>query len=262
MIKGVGKVLTFDSLDSTNTKAKAVAAEGGELGTVVVAKSQTGGRGRGRRTWHSPEGGLYFSVLLAPRQGRRPTDLPILAGVAIAQAIKEILPKATDVSLKWPNDVLVNWKKVAGILCEAVSEGKMNTCVVGIGINVNLSQAELAPFMNNPFKATSFSVESADSRYEMEDCLIVCLRKLFNLYNVYAEEGFGPVQYLWEKNCRFVGKKVELKESAEPDERSAPNAPSTVGTCLGIDETGGLVLSNAKGERAVYYSGEMTCFWP
>ena len=257
----VGQIHSFDTLDSTNIMAKELAGQGSELGTVVVARTQTGGRGRGRRQWHSPLGGLYFSVLLTPRQGRRPTDLPIVAGVAMAQAIKDLLPKAKDTSLKWPNDILIDWKKVAGILCEGVSGGRTNTCVVGIGININVPSTELTPFASNPFKATSFQIESVDSIYDLEECLQICLRKLFTIYGVYQEEGFAPIQYLWEKNCRFVGKQVELKDTAG-EERPDPNAPCTVGTCLGIDDTGGIVLSNAKGDRSVYYSGEITCFWP
>src|SRR5438309_1430776 len=112
------KILTFDTVDSTNAKARELAAKGAAEGTVIVAKQQTAGRGRNKRTWHSPEGGLYLSILLHPKEAKKVTDLSILAGVALAQGVTEFLPKSKDVSLKWPNDCLIGWKKVGGILCE------------------------------------------------------------------------------------------------------------------------------------------------
>lgn len=250
------KILTFETIDSTNKRAKEIATQGAELKTVVVARSQIEGRGRGLHQWHSPPGGLYFSVLLAPKQGRRPTDLAILAGTALSQGIKDLLPKSKTVTVKWPNDCLIGWKKVAGVLCESVSDGKVSTCVVGMGVNINLSERELQPFLVNPFSATSFQIENM-GHYDLDHCLDIILSKLLTLYELYHAEGFAPIQYLWEKNCRFVGKKIELKDSA-----GARDSHSTIGTCLGIDGEGGLVVSNAKGERAVFYNGELTCFWP
>ncbi len=268
------RVHKFDSCDSTNQKAKEIAREGAEIGTVVVARSQSAGRGRGGRKWHSPPGGLYFSILLSPNPGRRSTDLPLLAGVAMAQAIKESLPKSKDISLKWPNDILIDWKKVCGILCEGLADARISICVIGIGVNVNVPLTELSSYMPNPFKATSFSAETGGQPFDLDELLSVCLRKITTLYDVYRAEGFGPIQYLWEKNCRMVGKRVELRESGVTEAqirqgveggvsaRPAAGTPATVGTLLGIDDSGGLMLSNSKGERAVYYTGELTCFWP
>lgn len=249
------KVLFFESIPSTNAKAKELATHGEGLKTVVVAETQTAGRGRGARSWHSPMGGLYLSVLLQPREGRRPTDLSILAGVAVAQAVKDCLPKAKEVTVKWPNDCLVDWKKVGGILCETMSDRRIPLCIVGIGINVNVGPTDLSPFLANPFSATSFSIE-AQGTHDLKECLDVVLKKLFTLYDLYHLEGFAPIRYLWEKNCRLIGKKVELKDSSEP------GAEGCIGTFIGIDDDGGLVLSNAKGDRTAYFSGELTCFWP
>lgn len=255
------KILTFDILESTNLKAKEIAKSGGELKTVVVARTQTQGRGRGKRGWHSPAGGLYFSVLLAPNEQRRPTDLAILAGVAVAQGVRELLPKSKNVSVKWPNDCLVDWKKIAGVLCENMGDPRLTACVVGIGVNINIGENDLQPFLSNPFSATSFQLESPGSNYNLDQCLDVFLKKLYGLYDVYRVDGFSAIEYLWEKNCLFIGKKLELKESG-PGDPPGSVVPATVGTCIGIDESGALVLSNAKGERTAYYNGEITCFWP
>lgn len=255
------KISSHDTLDSTNTKARELAAQGASEGTVVWARQQTQGRGRLKRAWHSPEGGLYLSVLLYPKDPRRLTDLSILTGVALAQAVKESLPKQVAVSVKWPNDCLLNWKKVGGILCESLGEEFFHLCVVGIGLNVNIPETELASFRNNPFSATSFQVATGAGHdvVKIRDRL---LSKLFNMYRVYHQDGFPHVQYLWERNCEMIGKKVELRDSGWRDLPAGDTVGATVGTCLGIDEAGAIVLSNAKGERHTYHTGEITCFWP
>jgi BirA family transcriptional regulator, biotin operon repressor / biotin---[acetyl-CoA-carboxylase] ligase len=253
----------FDSLDSTNLKARQLALQGAAEGTVIVARSQTAGRGRGSHLWHSPDGGLFLSVLLYPKEPRRITDLPILVGVAVAQAVRQILAKSTEVSLKWPNDCLVNWKKVGGVLCEALGEDCFHLCVAGIGLNVNVSPQELASFQANPFGATSFQAESGGGAHDIDQVLNVFLAKLFMLYALYKDEGMEPIRYLWERNCSLIGKQVELSEHGARTPSAKPNEPgTTVGTLLGIDESGGLVLSNPKGERRSYYTGAITCYWP
>jgi BirA family transcriptional regulator, biotin operon repressor / biotin---[acetyl-CoA-carboxylase] ligase len=238
------------------------AGEAGE-GSVIVARTQSAGKGRGSHVWHSPDGGLFCSIVLYPRQAKKLTDLPILVGVAVAQAVNQILPKSCEVTLKWPNDCLVNWKKVGGILCEALGEECFDLCVAGIGLNVNVAPSELEPFQKNPFAATSFQKESEGGAYEIDQVLSLVLAKLFNLYRLYHREGLEPIRYLWERNCAFVGKKIELSEGgARGPGSKAKEVGTTQGTVLGIDESGGLVLSNPKGERRSYYSGAITCYWP
>lgn len=259
------KIHRFEVLSSTNAKLKELALSGADEGTVVIASRQTAGRGRGVRTWHSPVGGLYFSTLLFATDQRHTTDLPILAGTALAQAVKEFLPKSVEVTVKWPNDCLVNWKKCAGILCEAVSHQGTGACIVGIGVNVNLPPSELRPFETNPFKATSFMVEGGGSQFELDKVFQVISTKLFSLYRLYQEQGFQPIQYLWERNCHLIGKRVELRESGWREQTPKPTGTDlgvTTGTVMGIDESGALVLSNSRGERRSYVSGEITCFWP
>src|SRR4051812_49070605 len=121
-IKFVRKVHVFESLDSTNLKARDFIQNGATVGTTIVARTQTAGRGRSDRKWHSPVGGLYFSTLLIPSKQTRATELSILAGAAVAQAISQLMPKSLGITLKWPNDLLIGQKKVAGILSEAVGD--------------------------------------------------------------------------------------------------------------------------------------------
>jgi len=257
------EILRFDTLDSTNLKAREIAKNGGAEGTVIVAENQTSGRGQGKKTWHSPTGGLYLSVLLYAKDAKRPTDISLLAGAALAQAVKECLPKNVDVTVKWPNDCLVGWKKIGGILCETMGEEYFNMCIVGIGLNTNVPDSELEPFKANTFSATSFMSEVSGGTFDNQKVLNTLLMKLFTLYRLYQEQGFAPIQYIWQKNCRFIGKKVELRETGWKEaDKHRSGVGSTVGNFVGIDESGAIVLSDPKGVNHHYYSGEITCFWP
>jgi len=258
----IPKVHVFDSLDSTNNKARELALNGSNEGTIIVAKTQTAGRGRMKRVWHSPPGGIYLSALLYPKEAKRAPDLAIVAGVALAQTVKTLLPKAATVSVKWPNDCLVGWRKVGGILCENLGEELFHLCVVGIGLNVNTTDEELLPYKSNPFSATSFKVETG-GEHSLDLVQSTLISKLLSVYRHYQTEGFAAIQFLWERNCGMVGKKIELRDSGQRHAGENPgDVGSTTGTLLGIDDSGALVLSNAKGERHLYHSGEITCFWP
>jgi BirA family biotin operon repressor/biotin-[acetyl-CoA-carboxylase] ligase len=256
------RILRFDSVPSTNLKAKEMAKKGGKEGTVIIATEQTAGRGRGNHEWYSPKGGLYLSTLLKPKLAKRATDISILAGAAVAQTVKDSMPKSADVTVKWPNDVLVNYKKIGGVLCESLGEEYDDFCVVGIGLNVNIAQENLKQFENNPFKATSFVTENVGGTFDIERVSNTLLRKLFTLYRLYQETGFKSVQYIWERNCRFIGKKVEFQDIDWQNQEAKENAfGKTQGVFQGIDASGAAVIMNDKGERHTYYSGEITCFW-
>ncbi len=249
----------FDTLDSTNKRLKDMARQGAKPGTVVMSQVQTGGKGRGQRTWHSPVGGVYFSVLLSPKDPKRATDLAILAGLAITQTVKEILPKQFDITVKWPNDCLVDFKKVAGVLCENLSDETRNLCVVGAGINVNTDPKELIAFQGNPFPATSFLELGGGGRFDPDQVLNTALTKINNLYTLYMAEGFSSIKELWESNCLFVGKQVEFTESGW---RESGTPDKIKGKMKGIDESGAFVLSDESGKDRIFHSGELVCYSP
>lgn len=247
----------FKEVPSTNLVAKDLAKNGSGPGTAVIAVTQTQGKGRGKKTWASPAGGLYCSFLLKARDPQHLPDISILAGVAVCQTVRELLPKHFEVSLKWPNDVLIGKKKVAGILCESAGEDP-RMCVVGVGINVNTAEKELLPFAENPFPATSFSTEFGATPLDLEKVFTILTRKLFGIYQIYQNEGFETVRHVWENNCSFVNKRVEFCENGDG---KAKGDVKLAGTFLGIDADGALVLATSEGEKR-FYSGEITCFWP
>ncbi|MBP5661816.1 MAG: biotin--[acetyl-CoA-carboxylase] ligase [Clostridia bacterium] len=130
-LTGLGDVTVLDETDSTNTRLKAMASEKAE-GAVLVARKQTAGRGRGGKTFFSPAGGLYLSVLVKPRDPAVFTRLTMMAGVAAAEAIEVIAGKQA--KIKWVNDIFVDGKKVCGILAESDARG--TAAVVGAGFNL------------------------------------------------------------------------------------------------------------------------------
>ncbi|HVQ24790.1 MAG TPA: biotin--[acetyl-CoA-carboxylase] ligase, partial [Planctomycetota bacterium] len=146
-----------DELGSTSDRLKDLARAGAPAWTVVVGERQTGGRGREGRTWQSPKGGLYLSVLLRPAS-ERVSLIPLAAGIAVAEAVLEFGVRA---ELKWPNDVLVSGRKLAGILAEASSSGSgVEWVVLGVGVNVAV-ELEALP---EPLRQSATSLAACGAR--------------------------------------------------------------------------------------------------
>ena len=135
-------VLTFDTIDSTNTEALKHARQGADEGLCIVARQQTAGRGRHGRKWVSEKGaGLYFSVVLRPKVETRFLPLiTLMAGIAVHQTLREL---GLEPDIKWVNDILADEKKIAGILAETTDSTLGRSVVVGIGINIR--SANLTP---------------------------------------------------------------------------------------------------------------------
>ncbi|WP_448522723.1 biotin--[acetyl-CoA-carboxylase] ligase [Pseudothermotoga sp.] len=149
-------------------------------GTVVVADVQTSGRGRFNRTWHSPEGGLWFSILFKPRKNVRPNFYTKLCAVSIVRALKQLKVEA---KLKWPNDVYVDGKKLAGILTETVfEEERLGAIIVGIGMNVN---NEIPKELKD--KATSLKLLFGEE-FERLSVLSLILRKINKALRTYSRK--------------------------------------------------------------------------
>jgi BirA family biotin operon repressor/biotin-[acetyl-CoA-carboxylase] ligase len=199
------------AVDSTMSEAARLAVAGAPEGTLVVAEEQTAGRGRFGRHWHSERSsGLYCTLVLRPSV--EPSVAPVLtllAGVAVAEAVQEITQLALD--LRWPNDILINEKKCAGILVEMTAEPlRVSHILIGVGINVNHRRipAELAA------EATSLSLEAGRSISRLE-ILILVLKRLEHYYNRFLERGAFEVLARFEEISSFArGKRVRVAEGA------------------------------------------------
>jgi len=196
----------YKKLKSTNTKAWELASENATNGTVVYTDSQTAGRGRNQNVWFSiPHKSLTFSMILYPNCLPEKINLySLIAGLAIADALKkyQIIAK-----LKWPNDVLINSKKVAGILCESkLQAGKINTLVIGIGLNVNNMILEFPEKIRST--ATSLFIETGieqNLKKLLENIINSIKNRLATIDNVES------LIQDWQKSCAHLDQKVHFK---------------------------------------------------
>ncbi len=213
------RLAAFDEIGSTNDEAKGLAKSGTPEGMVVWAKRQTAGRGREDRRWESQDGNLFCSLLLRP--GGPVPELGFAAALATAEALFD-----GGVSLKWPNDVLLNGRKVAGILLEAAADWM----VVGIGVNL-VSYPE-----GTPFPATSLQAETG--RVETPAAILenLCMR-LFQWYRLWKGEGFTPIREAWLEYAHPVGTELVARTPIS----------TTKGRFKDLDKDGTLILELADG---------------
>src|ERR1700740_545131 len=239
------RVLHFFQTDSTNRVAMELGYAGEPEGTVVMAEAQTAGRGRSGRTWHSERGtGLYFTVLLRPRLS--PAQAPLLtmlAGISAHAAVRAMTGLVPE--LKWPNDLLLNGKKLGAILTEMHAEPTaVRFLIVGIGINVNQEKfpAELSAI------ATSLRKESGKLTYRLE--LLARLLSQFETdYNRFLREGPGFVVERFQTVSSFAeGRRVRVDTGAE----------SYAGTTAGLSREGLLLVAKDDGPLVTVIAGDVT----
>ena len=239
-----GPVEHFESVGSTNEIAKERAREGAPAFAVVLASQQTAGRGRQGHAWISPRGNLYLSVLLRPA-GRLPQAglIPLAAGVAVAEALDSFGVRAR---LKWPNDVVVGEKKIAGLLAEAASGGGegIDSVVLGIGINLALDPDDVPSALREA--VTSVSLESRRT-VSLAEAAAETLARVAVWYHALAREGAAAVLAAWRaRSVPWWGRPVEVRAGQG----------LVRGVARGIDERGALLLDLEGGTRAALLSGE------
>jgi BirA family biotin operon repressor/biotin-[acetyl-CoA-carboxylase] ligase len=238
-----GPVHHFETLNSTNDLAKELAAQGAPEGTMVVAETQTGGRGRLGREWDSPPGvGLYVSLVLRPMLP--PMELPqitLTTAVAVVRAVRRVAGLAP--GIKWPNDLLVNGKKLAGILTEMETESdRIRHVVVGLGLNVNnpAFPPELA------VTATSLAL-TAGGTFSRVELLKAWLEEFEDLYDRFLNQRFPEILEEWKAAAVTLGRTVTVRQG--PREIS--------GQALDVAPDGALLLRTAGGEIVRVTSGEI-----
>ncbi|MDD3181384.1 MAG: biotin--[acetyl-CoA-carboxylase] ligase [Alphaproteobacteria bacterium] len=230
----------LDSVESTNLIAREAAESGQPEGLVIQAKSQINGKGRLGRTWQSPEGNLYVSVLLRPDCSiQNAGQYSFAAAMAVYDAIAEV-HRDTALSLKWPNDVLINDEKVSGILIDVGSadQNRVDWLVVGVGINVGW-----APQEDLPYPATSLRAHGADVRLEVVLDAFLCA--LHHWYLTLKYDGFDPVRRAWLSDVHRGPLSIRF-----------PTCEIN-GNFAGLDSDGGLILRLADGSEKVIHAGDV-----
>ena len=230
-----------ETIDSTMDEAYRLGSEGAESGLIVVSESQTKGRGRMGRSWMSPSGkGVYFSLLLRPKMPlSEVAKMTLLTAVAVNEAIREVCD--VDVQIKWPNDLLIGRKKVAGFLTELNAEmDQVRFIVIGVGLNVNTSLSAL------PDVATSLKVETG-KKVSRARVMQSILERIESRYVQAEREGFDGVFEKWKELSMTLGQTVNLKDGE--------NVYS--GRAVDLDSSGGLVIETKDGKRQTRWSGDV-----
>jgi len=235
------KVLAYDLVTSTNDLCHFLAREGEPEGTVVFARSQTHGRGRHAKGWVSPQGGLYFSFILRPDiEAERASRITLMTGWAMARALQEL--GVSGVSIKWPNDVLVEERKVCGILTEMnLTGGKVDYVVVGVGLNVNIPASEL------PDGAGSLA-SILNRTFDIADLVHVILKELDQGYRLLSEQRFRLIlDDLRVLSLLFLGSHVKITNGER----------EVTGYAVDFDEDGGLIVRGHHGTQERVASGSL-----
>jgi BirA family transcriptional regulator, biotin operon repressor / biotin---[acetyl-CoA-carboxylase] ligase len=229
------QVLTFESIGSTNDEAMALARAGGRDRCWIIAKAQSGGRGRQGRTWASPPGNLYASLLLVDAVPiELAPQLGFVAGVAVAHALRALVAEDPRLKLKWPNDVLFDGAKLGGILLEGIvpAEGHFAS-IVGIGVNCGSYPRDLA------YPATALSKTGA-ARSTPQDVFIELSAEVTRWLDIFAS-GFAAIRDEWLLLAAGLGAPIKISTPTRHLE----------GRFQTIDATGRLILENEGGVLAV-----------
>jgi len=242
--KTIGKTAYyFDTIDSTQNQALKMASDPANDGAVIVASKQTGGKGRSGRKWVSPKGGIWISVILHPRFDIAVATLfPIASALALSVAIEKTFSVTPE--LKWPNDLTVNGKKIAGILVDASLESnKIESMVLGVGINFNVNVKDIEKTLKgtpNFYGVASLSEQRTDVRpVQLVQTFLEELEKTYKALNA------GQIKKIiseWSKRSSTIGKDVVLNAAGD----------KIKGRAVRIDEDGALVVSdNGKTRRII-----------
>lgn len=227
------KIHRFKEVGSTNDEAFELAKKGAANGEVVVAEAQTKGRGRSGRAWKSPaDKNIYMSVILRPQNITNLSSLTLVAGIAVADALKNFTKG--DLKVKWPNDVWLNGKKLCGVLTEK-GEGFI---VIGIGVNVNCERSDLSPEVSKI--ATSLKEEEKHV-FDPEKVLQKICDELDNYYIMFSSDGFEPFVALYNSWSLINDKEVAVTFNNEV----------TKGVAIGIDTNGALLLRTGEGVKKI-----------
>ena len=230
----------FKETESTNNLARDMAGSVDE-GTLIIAESQTGGRGRMGRKWISPEGGIWLSIILKPKmQPLHAPRITLLAGVAVAKTIRSY---GLSAKIKWPNDVLINGKKVCGILTEIGAEmDSIQYVVVGVGIDANVD-TETFP---EEFRDSSTSLKN-EMGYDINRVEFVqkLLIELESLYLKFQKEGFTSIMEEWRIMSATMGQWVKITTQSR----------IIYGEAVGVDSDGALILETGEGRLEKIVAG-------
>lgn len=234
-----GMIHYFETIDSTNSKAYELALRGAKEGELVIAESQEKGKGRLGRNWFSPPFvNLYLSVILRPDiPPQQSSFITLMAAVATADAIQKFTGLVP--LIKWPNDILLGGRKVAGLLNEIHSEmDRIHFIILGLGVNLNVD-GKLFPKEVRGL-ATSLKKETGRT-VSRKAFLQLLLKELEEWYILFMEKGAAPILKAWRDRARIKGRRIKVHSFKE----------TLIGVAMDIDSDGGLILETTEGRKKV-----------
>jgi len=228
----------LDTVDSTNDEALRRIAAGADAGEAILARAQTGGRGRYGRGWASPPGNLYLSVTLVLPSGRPAGELAFVAGLAAAEALEAASAGTVRIGLKWPNDLLLDGRKLGGLLIEGVTGGNSPALALGLGVNLASFPEDAA------WPATSLA--AAGCSIEAEPVARTFCARLSAWLRDWERDGFAPVRAAWLARAVGLGRPMVAR---------LPDGSAPQGLFRDIDEQGALVLQTEDGKTRRIVAG-------
>ncbi|MFX0207534.1 MAG: biotin--[acetyl-CoA-carboxylase] ligase [Candidatus Hodarchaeota archaeon] len=250
------KIIHYSEVKSTNDIAMDLAEQGVEEGTVVVADTQTEGRGRAGRTWSSPVGGLWFTIILRPDiEPVYAHQITFAASIAVTTAIGNL--RGLQAQIKWPNDILIKEKKVGGILLEIATSGStVEYLVVGIGLNLTVDPHHFPPEVSNIATSIASNLRPG-TKISRDEILRSILREFEVYYQLLKQKGFRHIIQKWKGMSNIVGREIRVDDP--------PNEPME-GKVVDIDTTGALLIRTSKNAVLRVVSGTVTIVersdWP
>ncbi len=237
------RLVTLDRVGSTNDEARRLAEMGAPEFTLVWAREQFSGRGRQGRAWTSPPGNLYCSLVLRPPVAlARAMELSLVAALGLGEGIAPLLPPGVDLRYKWPNDVLLDERKVSGILLESAlrPEGGLDFLVLGTGVNVASypDQARLP--------ATSLAAVGAEG-IDVRDMLEAYIRQFQLWYTIWLAQDLPPIRAQWQKRAWRLGERLEMNVGEA----------SLAGRFDGLAPDGAMMLTLDDGTQRRVNAGEV-----
>jgi BirA family biotin operon repressor/biotin-[acetyl-CoA-carboxylase] ligase len=233
----------YDSVDSTQTEALKIANESNKEGIIIIAEKQTGGKGRSGRKWISPKGGIWFSIILHPKFDiSNITLFPIASSLALSNAIEKTCKITTE--LKWPNDLTIKGKKLAGMLVDASLESnKIENLVLGVGINFEVNSKEIEKVLKNTpnFYGVS-SLSEQKNKIKPIQLIQSFLLELEKIYEQLNNNQRKKIISKWTKRSSTIGKKIEVET----------HQGKVKGDAIKIDDDGGLVVKDEEKTSKIF----------
>ena len=232
------KTYYFKILDSTNIKAREFAKKG-KFDSVILAERQTKGKGRFKRQWFSDFGGLYMTIIIKIKDVDKAKYLTFIAAVSTAKTIRNIT--GLNALVKWPNDVLIDDRKICGILTETIS-GRENYALIGIGANINQKKFPA----NISDKATSLFLKT-NKRYNIKKISNLIMKEFNKLYSQYKKNNHEKIIAEWKRYSHTLGRKIKAKTMNR----------TYIGKAVGIDNDLNLILRLKNGKMQKITEGDI-----